>query len=267
MTIDDRPDGTDRADTVPIRITREPADAAAGLVRITLNRPDRGNSLSAEMVETLAAALGDCAADGTRVVLIDAAGANFCTGFDLSDLDRETDDSLLARFVRVELLLQQLHRAPFLTVAVAHGRAWGAGADLFAACGQRWVRDGTTFTFPGAAFGLLLGTARLAARVGAARAEAWVASGARIDVAAALVAGLATERLGSNAAEDAPAAARALAEASGRLDAVTLAAVRSAAEPRDATDDAVDLARLVRSAARRGLRARIQTYRAATAKR
>ena len=251
---------------------------AQAVSRLTLDRPAKGNSLSAALVADLAAALDACHRDGTRVLLIDAAGANFCTGFDLSDLDDEDDDSLLARFVRVELLLQRIHRAPFLTVAVARGKAWGAGADLFVACSQRWVHDDANFTFPGAAFGLVLGTGRLAARVGAPQAEAWVACGTRIDGASALATGLATRRLvttpraGPDSLPDegqgaAIAAAIALAESTHRVDAVTLGEIRNAAAARGDGDDALDLARLVRSAARPGLRDRIRAYRAASAER
>jgi enoyl-CoA hydratase/carnithine racemase len=248
---------------VTIRIERHAAQAFS---RLTLERATKGNSLSAAMVADLAAALDTCHRDGTRVLLIDAAGANFCTGFDLSALDVEDDDSLLARFVRVEVLLQRVHRAPFLTIAVAQGKAWGAGADLFAACSQRWVCDDASLAFPGAAFGLVLGTGRLAARVGSSQAEEWVACGTRIDAPTALATGLATRRV-PGAADTGVAAALEFAESSRRVDPVTLAALRNAAAARGHADDAVDLARLVRSAARPGLRERIQAYRAASARR
>jgi enoyl-CoA hydratase/carnithine racemase len=234
------------------------------LTRLTLDRAAKGNSLSAAMVAQLDEALQACCLDGTRVLLLDADGSNFCTGFDLSGLDDEDDDTLLARFVRVELLLQRLHRAPFITIAAAKGKAWGAGADLLAACSQRWVADDASFAFPGTAFGLVLGTGRLAARVGTAQAEAWVACGTRIDAAAALAAGLATRRLAGDAVLP---AALAWADACGRLDAATLAGIREAAEDRGASQDALDLARLIRSAARPGLRERILAYRAAAARR
>ncbi len=244
-----------------------PTGAATGpvlMTRITLDRAAKGNSLSSALVAELATALSTAARDGTRLLLIDADGPNFCTGFDLANLDDENDDSLLARIVRVELLLQQLYRARCLTVAVAQGRAWGAGADLFAACSQRWVRDDAGFSFPGAGFGLVLGTARLAARVGSAQAEAWVTSGLRFDAPTALSAGLATRRL---AATDPVADALDIARSTARLDDVTLASIREAAAFRPVVDDAVDLERLVRSAARPGLGDRIRAYRAALTKR
>ena len=245
-----------------IRIERHEAQAVS---RLTLERADRGNSLSAQVVAELAAALDTSYRDGTRLLLIDAAGPNFCTGFDLSSLDDEDDDSLLARFVRIELLLQRIYRAPFVTVALAQGKAWGAGADLFAACSQRWVGDDTSFAFPGAAFGLVLGTGRLAARVGPERAEEWVTCGTRVDAATARAAGLATRRF-SGPAQAEVAAALALAQSVSRVDGATLAALRNAVGPRGPRDDAADLARLVASAARPGLRERIRAYRAASAR-
>src|SRR3546814_15241911 len=82
----------------------------------------------------------------------------------------------MARFIRIELLLQARQAAPFLTVAVGHGRHIGAGADMFVACQRRIVVGEAAFRFPGAAFGLVLGTGRLARLVGSASACDWVGS-------------------------------------------------------------------------------------------
>ncbi len=269
------PSPTSADSTGPAKSIRIERDDALCLTRITLDRPTRGNSLSAAMVLELADAIATCHSDGTRVLCIDADGANFCTGFDLSGLDDEDDDSLLARFVRIELLLQAIHRAPFLTVAVAQGRAWGAGADLFVACSQRWAQADASFAFPGAGFGLILGTRRLAAKVGAPRAEAWIAGAARIGSEEALVSGLATRCLERSDAENpavaAMAAVRTFSEATQAVDGATLAAIREAAgaagQAAGLDADGEDLARLVRSAARPGLRERIAAYRARSSRR
>lgn len=66
---------------------------------VTLNRPERGNALDTAMVEELLdvvnhAALRDCSA----MTLTDA-GNHFCTGFDLSDINSQSDSDLLFRFV------------------------------------------------------------------------------------------------------------------------------------------------------------------------
>ena len=157
------------------------------VLHLTLNRPDKGNALSAQLVQALTDALDQASAErDLRLVVLAGAGRHFCTGFDLSDLDQATDDGLLARFTRVELLLQAVHAAPFATLALAQGRAMGAGADLFAACTERWIVDDAKFAFPGAAFGLVLGTTRLTTRVGAPQAAEWIQSGAVFDATVAL---------------------------------------------------------------------------------
>src|SRR3546814_9030609 len=83
-------------------------EARDGVTRLTLCRPEKGNSLSADMVAAMASAVERCYADGTTLLILDAQGRNFCTGFDLGDLNQQSDDSLMARFIRIELLLQAL---------------------------------------------------------------------------------------------------------------------------------------------------------------
>ncbi len=226
--------------------------------RITLARPDKGNSLSGAMVAKLSAAVAACHADGTRALLFDSTGPHFCTGFDLSDLEQETDDSLLARFIRVELLLQQVHRAPFVTAALARGKTWGAGADLFAACTMRWATTDATFAFPGAAFGLVLGSGRLGGLVGSAHASCWILSGRMVTQPQASAAGLVQHVFDRARPADLE---QTLAKSVQRLDSVTQTQVLAALHPRSEADDDADFARLVASAARPGLQARLVAYR------
>ena len=235
------------------------------VLHLQLNRPDKGNALSASLVNALGEAVQTAAQDSTlRLLMLSGAGRHFCTGFDLSNLESETDDSLLARFTRVELMLQAVHAAPFTTLALAKGRTMGAGADLFAACTERWIVDDASFAFPGAAFGLVLGTTRLATLVGANKAAAWIQSGAVIDSASALASGMATQRI---TADEALAQQAHLQARVSRLDEATQRAIHAgiaaARRPRGDAGDAEDLARLVRSAARPGVRDRIAAYRAA----
>src|SRR3546814_6507285 len=124
-------------------------EARDGVTRLTLCRPEKGNSLSADMVAAMASAVERCYADGTTLLILDAQGRNFCTGFALGDLNQQSDDSLMARFIRIELLLQALQAAPFLTVAVGHGRHIGAGAYMFVSCPRRFDVGQAAVTFPG----------------------------------------------------------------------------------------------------------------------
>ena len=134
--------------------------------RVRLNRPEARNALSASAVETMLEILAESEADGTRLLELSGEGRNFCAGFDLSDLDSQSEGDLLLRFVRVEQMLQAVHHAPFHTLALAHGKVVGAGADLVLACRTRIAAPGTQFEMPGAGFGLILGTRRLGATVG-----------------------------------------------------------------------------------------------------
>lgn len=226
---------------------------------IRLSRPDRGNALGPEMVAAIEAALDGALESGARLVVLRGEGRHFCTGFDLSDLDALSEGDLALRVIRIELLLQRIHALPVTTLAVAGGRVFGAGADLFAACDHRLALAGAAFAFPGPAFGLVLGTARLAGLVGDGTARRLLLAGAAIEAEAALAMGLATQVVDAAAVDEAIGAAR---RAATRLDAPTVAALH--ARTRRA-DDAADLAALARSVARPGLKERIVAYRAQVA--
>ena len=131
---------------------------------LSLNRPERANSLSAELVEALADTFSESCTDGTRTLVIRGNGKSFCSGFDLSNLENESE--VADRIHKVETMLQAVHHAPFLTVALVHSMAFGAGADLVCSCNIRIAEAGSRFCMPGLNFGIVLGTRRLAHRIG-----------------------------------------------------------------------------------------------------
>lgn len=147
------------------------SERVGGCLNITLNRPDRLNAFNAELVEGLHDAVQMAADEEVRAVIFRGAGKGFSGGFDLSALDDESDGDLLHRFVRVEQLLQSVAHAPFATIACVHGPCYGAAADLVAACQARIGTASARFRMPGAFFGLVLGTGRLTALVGADHAR------------------------------------------------------------------------------------------------
>lgn len=138
----------------------------AHCAHIRLNQPARSNALSAELVEALLEGVTGAIESGARVLVLSGEGRSFCGGFDLSTLADETDASLVYRFLRIEQLLQTLYYAPCYTVALAHGPVSGAGADLVAVCARRIAAPDVSFRFPGARFGVVLGTERLIQLVG-----------------------------------------------------------------------------------------------------
>lgn len=162
------------------------------VTHLTLNRPQKANALSASLVEALLNAVEYAYTDGTRLMVIDGAGSHFCSGFDFTDYQAASEGELALRFLRIETLLQHVHHAPFETLVLAHGRVFGAGADLVCACGVRVAAPGTTFRLPGLRFGLVLGTRRLAQRIGADHARAILAATRTLDAAEARELGLLT---------------------------------------------------------------------------
>ena len=231
-----------------------------GITTLTLDRADKGNALSAALVEALieqvSRALGD---KETRALVFNANGKHFCTGFDLSDLATCSEGDLLHRFVRVEQLLQLIWSAPVRTVALVQGRTWGAGADLFAACEVRLCTQDTTFRFPGVRFGLALGTRRLAGRVGADQARRWLLDGIEVKADNALKAALANGFRPDSDDADAASVNVEITAAVGNkvVDRETGTAIRALTRHEDADRD---LAELVRSGSRPGLKARIESY-------
>ena len=225
------------------------------VTRLTINRPEKANALSIELVEALIAAVRTCLHDGTRLLVISGEGRNLCSGFDMTDLDTASEGDLLRRAVRIEILLQTLYHAPIATLAFAHGRNFGAGADLFAVCGTRIAAPEASFRMPGLRFGLQLGTRRLAQRIGEEAARGLLAQSTTFGADEALrlrfATGIAPPSEWNDRVERALVSAVALpADSVARLHAATVTDTR-----------AIDMADLVASFSESGIRQRIRDYR------
>jgi len=107
------------------------------LKRLILNRPDKRNALNLELACAVLDAIEQAQKDSTRLLVLQGEGPVFCAGFDFSGLSRISEADLLLQFVRIEQMLQAVAHAPFDTLALAHGAAIGAGADLLVACRHR----------------------------------------------------------------------------------------------------------------------------------
>jgi enoyl-CoA hydratase/carnithine racemase len=225
------------------------------VTRLTLDRPDKANALDDALVEALLGAVAAAEHDGTRLLVLHPGAKNFSAGFDFSATEAATEGELLRRFVRIEQLLQAVWHAPFATMALAHGRNFGAGADLFVACDVRVAAPGTTFRMPGLRFGLQLGTRRLAQRIGNDAARALLADSRTIDADSALALRFVThvavpsDWTGLLATERDRAEAL-TADAAVRLRAATVTDTRAS-----------DMADLVASVTVPGLKGRISAYR------
>ncbi|MFT4084857.1 MAG: enoyl-CoA hydratase/isomerase family protein [Nocardioides sp.] len=216
---------------------------------LVLDRPESANALDEELVEALLAALDEASAAGAAAIVLRGNPRHFAAGFDLGGLAEETDAGLALRLLRIGVLLERLRTGPWLTVALVEGTAVGAGADLALACDHRIGTRAAGFAFPGARFGLVLGTARLAGLAGADRAL----DGSRpLDAERAAAAGLLTELT------DRPeqAAAAVLERWSATAPVARTALLRQSRQH----DTDGELAALARSVAVPGLRSRILAY-------
>jgi 2-(1,2-epoxy-1,2-dihydrophenyl)acetyl-CoA isomerase len=113
-------------------------EAAEGIARLTLNRPERLNSFNTEMHAEVRAALAELAARGARVLVITGAGRGFCAGQDLNDravapggAAADLGDSIERNYKPLVLALRAL---PLPVIAAVNGVAAGAGANLALAC-------------------------------------------------------------------------------------------------------------------------------------
>jgi enoyl-CoA hydratase len=227
---------------------------------ITLNRPDKLNALSASIVEELIQAFDEAEAARTPLVTLQGEGRCFSAGFDMSDVQAQSEGDLVLRFIRIETMLNKIASSSCFTVALAHGRNFGAGVDLIAACNLRVAAPGSTFRMPGLKFGLVLGSARFARIVGTHEARRILETAATFDVERASANGF-IERIAGpeehlTVIEDALTRVNA-------LPAESRALLRRALDTEQAD---TDLAALVRSAAAPGIHTRIEAYLASSKK-
>lgn len=225
-----------------------------GVSRLALNRPSKANSLDDDLARCLLAALRTAYTDGTRALVIEGRGKNFCGGFDFTGYESASEGDLLLRFVRIEQSLQLVRNAPFFTIAVVQGSAFGAGADLVAACASRVGDHASRFRFPGPRFGLVLGTRHLTSIVGQGAARRMLLTGAVVGSVEALQIGLLTTVVEQKDRE--AFVASTVTDYLSPSDHAREAVLR--ATGRDSGD--ADMADLVRSASAAGLRSRISAY-------
>lgn len=110
---------------------------AADTATITLNRPDKRNAISYELISDLISALKEAEKSSARVLILTGAGKAFCSGMDLDDLK-----SLIGRSPQQNLedshtmvnLFRSLYEFPKPTIAAVNGAAIAGGTGLAFLC-------------------------------------------------------------------------------------------------------------------------------------
>jgi len=122
------------------------------VARITLNRPEKRNALDAETISELRAAMRASACDpNVRVVVLTGAGSDFCSGADLSGIERTFQAGVLENMAdarnMAELFVEMRHH-PRPIVAIVRGRALAGGCGLATACDLIVASKSAKFGYP-----------------------------------------------------------------------------------------------------------------------
>ena len=161
--------------------------------RIVLNRPEKRNALSLELMEEMIAAVREVSARrDTRAIVIEGAGPAFSAGHDLSEMIARDREFLAHLFDRCSVMMETLHEVPQPVIAKVHGIATAAGCQLVAACDLALAAEGTRFATPGVKIGLFCSTPMVpvSRAVGRKRAMHMLLTGEPINAATALDWGL-----------------------------------------------------------------------------
>ncbi len=135
------------------------SETAGGVVRLTLNRPDKRNALSRELLSRMREAQDAIAKDhAARVVVLAARGPAFCAGHDLGEMVGCSESAYRDLFALCSDVMQRFRRLPQPVIARVHGLATAAGCQLVAACDLAVAAEGANFATPGVKIGLFCTT-------------------------------------------------------------------------------------------------------------
>jgi len=168
-------------------------DETEGIATVTLNRPEKRNALSLELMEQLTCTLADL---GRRtdvgVVILGATGAVFSSGHDLAELVDRSARDYQHIFDQCVEMMETIQRIPQPVIASVRGVATAAGCQLVATCDLAFAEEGASFGTPGVKIGLFCSTPMVAVSraIGRKRALQLLLTGERIDARTAAEWGL-----------------------------------------------------------------------------
>ncbi len=165
------------------------------LAVVTLNRQERLNAISKELIEEFADLVSYFESnDQIRVIIITGAGRAFCAGADIKERTENLNDQTLARTSSlISPTFRRLERLNQVSIAAINGVAAGGGLELAMACDLRIASDASKMALPELTLGILPGaggTQRLPRLIGPARAKEMMLFGKFIESTTALTWGL-----------------------------------------------------------------------------
>jgi len=155
---------------------------------VTLNRPQRRNALSLDLMLELIDCLDGLGRDrATRAVILAAAGKVFCSGHDLSEMTGRDINEYRRLFDVCTELMTKIQSIPQPVIAEVQGIATAAGCQLVATCDLAVASDQAAFATPGVRIGLFCTTpmVALSRAVGRKRALQMLLTGEMVDAVTA----------------------------------------------------------------------------------
>ena len=156
----------------------------SGIATITLNRPERRNALSLELMCDLIAEFENLRTQkDVRAVILAANGKVFSSGHDLSEMTGRTVNDYRQIFEVCTVLMQTIQSIPQPVIARVHGIATAAGCQLVATCDLAIASEDAQFATPGVKIGLFCTTPMVALTraIGRKRAMEMLLTGKMID--------------------------------------------------------------------------------------
>jgi len=163
---------------------------------VRLNRPEKRNALSREMIESLAEMFVSVEKHpDLRAIILTGAGDAFCAGTDIGELTGLDNDQAREVSERGQSLCDQIENCGLPVIAAVNGIAAGGGCELALACHLRIAATGAQFSLPETKLGAIPaygGTQRLAREIGEGRAVEMMLTGKTMQAEEALELGLVT---------------------------------------------------------------------------
>lgn len=129
------------------------------LAWVTLNRPDKHNALTLEMMQALTQIFHDIANnDEIRAVVLSGAGSSFCAGADLKWMQANLDKSRMERITESKVLatlLEAVDLCPKLVIGRINGQAYGGGIGLISVCDIAVCDEAACFSLTEVKLGLV----------------------------------------------------------------------------------------------------------------
>lgn len=133
-----------------------------GVATLTLDRAEKHNALSAQMITELTQAAGELGADDrVRVVVLTGAGASFCAGGDLGWMREQFEASRETRMAearKLAMMLKSLNELPRPLIGRVQGQAFGGGIGMMSVCDTVVAVDSARFGLTEVRLGLIPAT-------------------------------------------------------------------------------------------------------------